>query len=439
MSLKAFSYPLLFLCILTSGCMSARFTSTLKPSKDPQLCIGDLSFHIASPAQPHTSAFVPEVQNAQVQAATIDRYPRMFDQNFSALPIQHTVTISKIRTSSFSSFFGTFLSGIGVLPIPGWTEWDLHVKVDVLTPDGCLALGETDFTRRDSMWLTLWTPLGLLPVFGSSDIARGYWVIPLLSNAPPAPPPFQARVDAYSSACIAEAVVQILRKADVAELKALLDNRRSRFTQIVQDGKPYWIFLTFQLDSKSPKSPAKLAAVYVYNSAPNWNSQPLEIIAVAQRGADGRWRPQTGYFRRAAALTAANVLMESGCPARVVFNPVTEPPLEDFIDIATVPANELVDYINWSNGALLLVKNATLPALVAEKSKDELIQLVTRLEQTVLDLSSKAEVAKDQAQQIIENKGDPTGARALSIAYQQRIGVFRPIVAAIKQGIVQKQ
>jgi hypothetical protein len=112
------------------------------------------------------------------------------------------------------------------------------------------------------------------------------------------------------------------------------------------------------------------------------------------------------------------------------------------------------------NRALVAAKNLELPAILREKKTDELSALVVKIEQTILDLDHECEVAKDQAQQSIANTGNPPDSsgivrprgqaavptqpqnldelRGLAICYRERIELLKPIAAALKEEIVNR-
>jgi hypothetical protein len=98
--------------------------------------------------------------------------------------------------------------------------------------------------------------------------------------------------------------------------------------------------------------------------------------------------------------------------------------------------------------------------MLREKKTDELSALVVKIEQTMLDLNHECEVAKDQAQQSVADNGIPrdtaditrargqaaAGMRAhdldelrgLAISYRERIELLKPISAALKEEIANR-
>lgn len=120
------------------------------------------------------------------------------------------------------------------------------------------------------------------------------------------------------------------------------------------------------------------------------------------------------------------------------------------------------------NHALVAAKNDQLPALLRDKKTDELSALVTKIEQTILDLDHEAEVAKDKAQESAAGGASSRGGgearpmpdqvnprargfghaanpgpsldelRCLAISYRERIELLKPIAAAIKEEIANR-
>jgi hypothetical protein len=105
------------------------------------------------------------------------------------------------------------------------------------------------------------------------------------------------------------------------------------------------------------------------------------------------------------------------------------------------------------NRALIAAKNQQLPAILRDRKTDELSALVVKIEQTILDLNHESEVAKDRAQQSAAGPesaadrahGQPgfsgltvDGLRDLSISYRERIELLKPIAAALREEITNR-
>jgi len=94
------------------------------------------------------------------------------------------------------------------------------------------------------------------------------------------------------------------------------------------------------------------------------------------------------------------------------------------------------------NHALLNAKNQSLPTLLRDKKNADLAALTTRTEQVILDLNHESEICKDRAQQGIEQNSargnDVAELREFALAYKERIEILKPILAAIKEEIANR-
>ncbi len=142
-------------------------------------------------------------------------------------------------------------------------------------------------------------------------------------------------------------------------------------------------------------------------------------------------------------------------------------PLADLL----VASDQTVAMARARNRAIIAAKTKQLPALLRDSRTDDLTALAVRLEQTVLDLNHESELAKDRAQQAVADppassgtlsnffadggasgrghgRGQPGAGprsgpsvedlRDLSISYRERIELLKPIAAAIKEEIANR-
>ena len=71
--------------------------------------------------------------------------------------------------------------------------------------------------------------------------------------------------------------------------------------------------------------------------------------------------------------------------------------------------------------------------MLGSYTKDQLLDLVTRMESAMLDLDSEAQAAMDQGQKAAERTGgDATPYRSLATALKQRQVVLKPMIKMIK-------
>jgi len=123
-----------------------------------------------------------------------------------------------------------------------------------------------------------------------------------------------------------------------------------------------------------------------------------------------------------------------------------------------VASDKAVAVARGRNRAIIAAKTRQLPNLLRDTKTDDLTALVVKIEQTILDLNHESEVAKDRAQQATANqeassgqgreRGQPAVAggsgltvdelRDLSISYRERIELLKPIAAALKEEIANR-
>ena len=236
----------------------------------------------------------------------------------------------------------------------------------------------------------------------------------------------------YNADIIIEAVVKSLRSIDVASLEATYQVRQSRPQELSIDGKRCWSFLAPVVSPESGKAMSFAAALF--HEKPERDSKPYARLVVARRSESGAWVPVNGYLRNTSKLTALSTLIEGGVPARVIARVIEEPPLKDFVDTPVLSGLDRMDNLRWSNGVLLEAKNRSLEKLLKLESRDGLLDLATRIEKAILELSETSERAKDRAQAMVEKgEGDPLPERELSILCRQRIEILKPVLAALKQ------
>lgn len=430
------------MAVALSGCMSMAFESDLVPGTTPAPSVGTARFHIADVQVSTTvKSEVPQQGTKlfgtpkDLSSDAVSARPNLFSDDFTSWPIVLKVASEYDNSTKLVAFLCALT--VGTIPVPCSEKTDYTVFITIPTMEGELNLGSVAFKRRDVMWVTLFTPLGLIPVPGTSVIPRECQTIANANGD------YVARAQKLTNAVCVEAVAKVLGQCDaatLAKLQTLSEDRKSRLHSLSLDGKPCWGFLAFTYSNPNAQTgPMDVAILLLFTAPPTWEAIPSDKVTVARRGEDGRWRPCNGYPSMAQTLTAATVLLKNGKPDQVVLRPVEEPPLEDFIDLPDAAEKDRAKSIRWSNGVLLQVKNRSLPRVLNERSGAELLDLVTRMEKAVLALDQQAEQCKDSAQRMVEQgKGDPASAREMAILCQQRIVILKAILAALKQGAVRK-
>jgi hypothetical protein len=122
-------------------------------------------------------------------------------------------------------------------------------------------------------------------------------------------------------------------------------------------------------------------------------------------------------------------VVEDGRVTGIEVAEVAEPPLEDFPSADEV----LVSVAQWKNKMLIEVKNRTIPKVLREASTGDLRDLLSRIEKFVLDLNYKIEQFKNSSQARGETKLDEG-----VILFQERIGILKAILEALKEEIANR-
>ena len=348
-----------------------------------------------------------------------DVYPRLFGNDFADLPVSLDVDC-KCSNYEWGEWFQVLT--YGTVPLfPAWINIDCKVHTWVWGEDGCV-VNETDsFTQKFSWWRTFYTPLGILPVPGFSNLrATSYGGFLSLNDT------YRVGSKKLAMDSLTEAVARSIRQTNPAKLKEASESRKARIRQIDINGQTFWSFLGFGF-SKSKDQP-DVALLSLYREYPIRGAKPVEQVIVA-RLEDGKWLPLTSYLRSIKELTVADVLLVDGRPSKVTIRKVDKPPLEDFI--------ESHGDLSWNNNVLIDIKNRNLSQLIRKENSEYLIKLITRIEKAILSLHQQAQMADSRVQQIVvEGSGaDTTHANVLSVLCRQRIAIFKPILSALKQAV----
>ncbi|NDY43080.1 hypothetical protein G3N55_09525 [Dissulfurirhabdus thermomarina] len=434
--------------LLLPGCGSLRFASTLRP--DPAAAAvqapGGTRFAVAGlriRQQAEGAWFtVDKVTGDDVRTRAAALYPGLFGTDFTDLPVTLDVTCRGELHQ-----FGAMVTGftLGLLPFPYSYEMTCEARVRVPGAEGFLSDESRSFDLTVGFWGGI-TPLPLLPVPGRSDLPRAVDFFGSSNDVA------RQRMHRLTVEALAAAAAGAVRKVDGRAAAAEADFRRRRIRRVTVGGTAYWTWLAYVYEEGADRPTA--ARLYFFRQPPSWRFQlageggaffrdffrqgrvqTVEVVEVARRGADGGWRPVTAYLRWVPELTAATVELEAGRPARAVIRRVERPPIEDFIDL---PPKAGAAEIRWRNAVLVQAKNQTLPGLLASAGRDELLGLVTRMEQAVLDLTARAQLADERVQQQVVAMGRRADTRKdseLAVLYRQRIAVFQAILAGLKRAV----
>jgi len=415
--------------VIFSGCTSTRYTSTLKPSGDKALQMGDVRFSIVTPGgKPGTPDPFAE--------RSLKLYPNLFTDDWTGVPVLVKIDVKTDSTAGTSAFLTGFFT-LGLIPFPGSEKSMYDVETSLVNARGeRVPAGKIPFEFDKVSWTTVSSPLGLLPVAGPSDLPRDS--ISILSADVGTFQKQISKTSDYINDCQIEAVVQALRTADQARLADDYRARKAYLQEVMIDGKPCWSFLDRVFSLKQDRVESYMALIY--QDYPKRGVKPLDQVVVARTDGSGRWHPVTGYLHHTRTLTSVSSLMDGGVPARVAVRTIETPPMEDFIDTPDLTSEDGADVLRWSNSVLLEAKNRSMVKVLQEESGSELLGLATRIERSILDLNEQAEKAKDRAQAKVEKgKGDPAPDRELSVLCRQRMEILKPILAAVKQSAAGKQ
>lgn len=431
---------MLYCAYLLSGCGSARFDSTLMPSGNPQLTLPErftiAGFTVAPssrnqgpgsmPAEAHSSA-------ANVKSRARSLYPQIFTDDSTAVP----VTASALATHKPLGAFGPIMTGftLGLIPFPSSESTEYEVSVSVVDERGDKLAGTpVKFTRENALWMSLLGPLGCLPVPGRSLLPRDTIFFDLTDTS------YLNKSTELTTDSLVEALVTALKELPPDRLAQVRKARQARLKEISIEGVSYWSFLTTAFSKGAGQEKADQFVLLLYNDKPRPELQPLETVVVAQRDTAGRWQPVSAYLKRTAkSLVSVTALLENGVPGRLVVTEVSEPPLEDFLPVKFGSGDQdTAEAMRWSNRVLLQVKNRSLPGLLQQKSTADLLDLITLVEHSFLDLNRMSETAKDRAQKAVAEGADGGMARELSLTCRERGDILKPILTAMKQEVARR-
>jgi hypothetical protein len=415
--------------LLLAGCMSARGTSTLQPLPDAEQRLAGLQFRVAAieegPANPQEAAQGLQRQMSQA-------YPRLFSDDLEAIPL-----LVRFKTTPDNNTVGAFIGGfftLGTLPVPTWTGFSREVGVTPWTANGAaLPVCVIRYTRRDHVWVTVFTPLALIPMPGRSDMDRDVGTI---LNADSGYKAYAQKQQAFNDLNLQQAVLSAVAGLDTAALRRLAEERKALpAIEVDIDGRHYSgrLLAAFSQGMRQAGGADEYRLV-LRNTDVRDGRQTIttHYIPVARRGADGAWTAQRSYLSFSSRPMLATALVVDGLPRQPVVMPVEQPPLADFL-VAPETRPESAAPVRWSNGILLQIKNTSLAAELAGKSLPELQQLLTQLEGALLELNERVGRANDRAQQAMEKGETPDALRELAVVYRQRGEILKAILVQVRQ------
>jgi len=185
---------MMFLCVavslFTSGCMSARVTTNLKPGTDPALKSPAGQFYIAGLKYKYADAN-QQIQMDQttiadaerrllplVRKESASRYPALFVNEASSSSIPLGVEVNCTITQHPGKMVAWMLCTADIcgtiFPCPVQLEEDFDVKAGMWNGrDGIGGLPiQNGFRREDHQWVSIFSPAALITIPGESDFPK---------------------------------------------------------------------------------------------------------------------------------------------------------------------------------------------------------------------------------------------------------------------------
>lgn len=421
--------------ILLSGCISQRGISTLQETPGAAASLAGLQFHIAAvdtvrnPLRPvHNVHGLKDISAQDLQDIMRRGYPQLFSEEPNAIPL-----VVRFKLEPDDQLVGAVITGLtlGIIPFPAHSGFSMEIAVTPWSGAGAvLPEGMIRYSRRDHGWMTIFTPFGLIPIPGRSDMERDT----SFALSEPSMGAYAKKQADFSERTMQKAILSALAGLDQPALRRYAEQRKAEPSFTVDiDGQHYISRLlpTYSKDMRQPGGADQyridMKAVDASGKATIY--QPV----VARRDTNGAWQVLRPYLLFASRPTIATVLLENGEPSRGVVMPMDNPPLADFIERPEIDGQDAAWIVRWSNGILLHIKNSSLAGELRGQSLSQLQELMTRLESSLLDLNERVGRANDRAQQAIEKGASPDAQRELAVVYRQRSEILKAILGAVRQ------
>ena len=216
-------------CLLfATGCMSVRYSTTLPPAGDRNRALGLVKVNVTNLNLSSPNGYgniVPDMSRRKFMAEARKQYPLIFGEERNALPVNVEVDC---EYDDFSDRAGKYalltVLTLGLVPTPAPAEGneagDFTVRVSAEDPEhGPIEYPPVKFQRRNAAWWTVFTPLGLIPVPGQTDIPRSSTTIVGFEDAR-----FGDRSRKLTLDSCVEAVVRALEGGDLGKTDIAADN-----------------------------------------------------------------------------------------------------------------------------------------------------------------------------------------------------------------------
>lgn len=148
------------------------------------------------------------------------RYPAIFTTDQRSYPLSVSIKAVAHNSGQFMLVLFTFLTGFDSLPNPMWETCDFEVSTSISLDGGMTQapLATVQFQRKDLMWVSLLTPLGLIPVPGRADKRQSGTMVGYLAN-PTAPIGYALSVES----CVDAIVLSLQSSAE--DIRKAVDGR----------------------------------------------------------------------------------------------------------------------------------------------------------------------------------------------------------------------
>jgi len=167
--------------LVTSGCTSTGFQSTIKQQSLESQELSGYKLNIVSVkgqrslvrGSPYAAKIPNEWQYSYMEIA-MERYPSLFSKDPEAFPVTVTLYDEKSSTSFFVLHLLTSLLSLGTLPnYPGEVTTPINAEIVFSDRDfHVICANSVRFERTNRWWISVFTPLGLIPVPVHSDLPR---------------------------------------------------------------------------------------------------------------------------------------------------------------------------------------------------------------------------------------------------------------------------
>ena len=167
--------------------------------------------HKAQPANPEVH-WDDETWRRHLTDVAVRRHPALFTRDEPSVPLRVTIdaTVDNSLGYSITAEVCTLCILAGVLPLPVYADADIAVS---LSADSREATAPTsfEFKREDSSWISVFTPLALIPYPARSDFPRVSLMLPQMTDQA-AMEKMAAEVYDYTLESVVEGIVRTIEK-----------------------------------------------------------------------------------------------------------------------------------------------------------------------------------------------------------------------------------